>query len=52
MAYRERLLSRGVGIGFCMGNFLLYRVSAGLFARGSGTAFWPGMDVGTDEHAV
>jgi hypothetical protein len=41
---------REISIGLCRGNFFMYRACLGMIAKASGTGFWAGMRVPTDEH--
>jgi hypothetical protein len=40
---------RELSVGLCRGNFLMYRVSGGIFAWGSGRGFRAGLAVPRDE---
>jgi hypothetical protein len=41
---------REISVGLCRGNFFMYRACLGMFAKFSGTGFWAGRRVPTDEH--
>jgi hypothetical protein len=43
---------REISVGLCRGNFLMYHACLGMLAKFSGTGFWAGMSVLTDEHGL
>jgi hypothetical protein len=43
---------RELSVGLCRGNFFMYRSCLGMLAKSSGTGFWAGMRVPTDEHGL
>jgi hypothetical protein len=43
---------RELSIGLCRGDLFIHRACLGMLAKSSGTGFWVGMRVPTDEHGL